>query len=256
MEDYYTLLGVSQTSTLDEIKERFRFLAQAYHPDKFGSPNQKTQAEEEFKKINAAYQVLSDPVKRANYDRVRLSRTTFSDEDLRRKQQADAESSRTQAATAYRRAQKEETEKEEAERERQKQEQAYANKPHTAEERKGRERKLSLLVILAVIGGPLLLWLVGSRKAITNGQPFPTQTLNPIAVNTHIAITQTSLVLDDFSNNNRHWPVESDSEGSVEFYNDSYRIQVAPYHGSTTVIDAGTDLRDVIIQVDVSTSQI
>jgi curved DNA-binding protein CbpA len=69
MKNYYEILGVAPTVTQAEIKERFRFLANAYHPDKFPSIEQKAKAEEEFKEINAAYQVLSVPAKRAEYDR-------------------------------------------------------------------------------------------------------------------------------------------------------------------------------------------
>jgi len=63
MKDYYTILGISKTATEDEIKKAYRKLAHQYHPDKPGGDEQK------FKEINEAYQVLSDKVKRAQYDR-------------------------------------------------------------------------------------------------------------------------------------------------------------------------------------------
>lgn len=69
MDNYYKILGVSPKASQDEIKERFRFLANAYHPDKFASPAHKADAETEFKKINQAYQTLSVPAKRLEYDR-------------------------------------------------------------------------------------------------------------------------------------------------------------------------------------------
>jgi hypothetical protein len=72
MDDLYNLLGVPPTATNEEIKQRFRYLAQAYHPDKFSSYRDKKQAEEDFKKISAAYQILSNPEKRASYDRERF----------------------------------------------------------------------------------------------------------------------------------------------------------------------------------------
>jgi curved DNA-binding protein CbpA len=68
MKNYYQVLGVSLRATQTEIKERFRFLANAYHPDKFPNAEQKSNAEQEFKKINEAYQILSNPTKRADYD--------------------------------------------------------------------------------------------------------------------------------------------------------------------------------------------
>lgn len=64
-KDYYEILGVSKDASDEEIKKAFRKLALKYHPDK--NPGDKA-AEEKFKDINEAYQVLSDKEKRANYD--------------------------------------------------------------------------------------------------------------------------------------------------------------------------------------------
>lgn len=63
--DYYEILGVSKNVTEDELKSAFRQLVRKYHPD----VNKEPGAEERFKEINEAYQVLSDPDKRAAYDR-------------------------------------------------------------------------------------------------------------------------------------------------------------------------------------------
>ena len=73
MKNYYDLLGINQDASQEEIDKHFRFLANAYHPDKFPSKNQKELAEEEFKKINEAYQVLSNLAKRSAYDRSEFS---------------------------------------------------------------------------------------------------------------------------------------------------------------------------------------
>lgn len=63
--DYYEVLGVSRNDTEEEIRRAFRQRALQYHPDRNKSPD----AEDKFKEINEAYQVLSDGKKRAQYDR-------------------------------------------------------------------------------------------------------------------------------------------------------------------------------------------
>ncbi len=68
MQDYYSTLGVGENATDDEIKSVFRKLAMKYHPDR--NPGDAT-AEEQFKKINEAYSVLSDRQKRNEYDNMR-----------------------------------------------------------------------------------------------------------------------------------------------------------------------------------------
>ena len=63
--DYYEVIGVGRDASDEEIKRAFRKLALEYHPDR----NRKVGAEERFKEINEAYQVLSDSKKRSAYDR-------------------------------------------------------------------------------------------------------------------------------------------------------------------------------------------
>jgi len=62
--DYYDVLGVSKTASAAELKAAYRKLALEWHPDRNKSPD----AEQKFKDINEAYQVLSDPKKKATYD--------------------------------------------------------------------------------------------------------------------------------------------------------------------------------------------
>ena len=75
-EDFYSILGVAPTATAAEIKDRFRFLSHAFHPDKFATAAQRETAERDFKRINEAYQVLYDPAQRARYDASRSQSST------------------------------------------------------------------------------------------------------------------------------------------------------------------------------------
>lgn len=73
-KDYYKILGVERTASADEIKKAYRQLALKYHPDR--NPND-AEAEEKFKEINEAYQVLSDKEKRQHYDQLGASYESF-----------------------------------------------------------------------------------------------------------------------------------------------------------------------------------
>ncbi len=65
-KDYYQVLGVSKDASQDEVKKAFRVLARKYHPD--ANPDNRSEAEEKFKEIGEAYEVLSDTNKRRMYD--------------------------------------------------------------------------------------------------------------------------------------------------------------------------------------------
>src|SRR3954451_9554935 len=67
-KDYYATLGVSDTATVKEIKSAYRKLSRQYHPDT--NPGDKA-AEDRFKEISAAYDVIGDETKRKEYDEAR-----------------------------------------------------------------------------------------------------------------------------------------------------------------------------------------
>jgi molecular chaperone DnaJ len=64
MENYYATLGVAPNASDDEIKKIYRSLAMRYHPDRNSAPG----AEARFKAVSKAYEILSDPVKREEYN--------------------------------------------------------------------------------------------------------------------------------------------------------------------------------------------
>ena len=65
-KDYYKVLGLTKAATPDDIKRVYRKLARIYHPDISKEDN----AEEQFKEVGEAYEVLKDPEKRAAYDQL------------------------------------------------------------------------------------------------------------------------------------------------------------------------------------------
>lgn len=67
-KDYYSILGVSKNCTLNDLKKAYRKQAMLWHPDKHNDPQSKKDAEEKFKNIAEAYDVLSDEEKRKIYD--------------------------------------------------------------------------------------------------------------------------------------------------------------------------------------------
>ncbi|GEM_PF-5239317 len=76
-KDYYKLLGINRNAKINEIKIAYRKLAKKYHPD----ANKSYNAEELFKQVNEVYHILSDPLKRKEYDNSLPSHTTDQDND-------------------------------------------------------------------------------------------------------------------------------------------------------------------------------
>lgn len=73
-KDYYKIMGVNEDASDKDIKMAYRRLARKYHPDISKEPD----AEERFKEMGEAYEVLKDPTKRAEYDKFRKIKTLIS----------------------------------------------------------------------------------------------------------------------------------------------------------------------------------
>jgi molecular chaperone DnaJ len=83
MQNHYEILGVSKSASLDEIKSAYRKLSKQFHPD----VNKEPGSEEKFKQINEAYSVLSDPNKKAEYERQNAPVPNFNEYNFVRTQQ-------------------------------------------------------------------------------------------------------------------------------------------------------------------------
>lgn|GEM_PF-2485668 len=186
MNDYYQILEVEPNASQDQIKNQYRFLVQAWHPDKFGSPESKAKAEEKLKQINEAYNVLKDPVKREQYNHQRQysqkkytnAQTDYESQKREQDVRARAESGRQQREQAESqkheqearaRAEAERRQREQAEVQRREQEaKARAEAKKYAREqaaRKAFRTKLFAIVVLviAILGFSYLLvgsWIV------------------------------------------------------------------------------------------------
>lgn len=72
MKDYYEILGIAPDTPTEAVTDQYRLLALAWHPDRFPEA-MKSRAEEMFKEINRAYEIIKDPTKRKAYDATRRS---------------------------------------------------------------------------------------------------------------------------------------------------------------------------------------
>ncbi len=141
MKDYYQILEITPDASPDAVKEQYRFLVQAWHPDKFPNPAQKLKAEEKLKEINEAYEILRNSAKRADYDnRIRYTRSNHQQEYRERTAPREPDDERRKKEEAARRAKEEQLQRERANRERVEAEKRRAVEEQLQRERKNRER--------------------------------------------------------------------------------------------------------------------
>jgi curved DNA-binding protein CbpA len=141
MDDYYSILEVSPSASLQEIKESYRFLVQANHPDKFGSEKHKKRAEERIKRINEAYEILSDSDQRVKYDRNRSTQSSQTEEKQRQRDKTEAEQQQRQERQRREQAEKAQAEEEHRkEEEKQRKSEEEVTRRHVEEEQQIREQ--------------------------------------------------------------------------------------------------------------------
>lgn len=157
---YYKILEVNESATEDEIKKAYRKLAKKCHPDK--NQNNKS-AEDDFKKINEAYRVLSDPDKKATYDRAQKKSNPWesnSDQSKNRKSQ----SQQNRNESTYRKdpfdESKRETDRKMKEREQQLKDAEASFKYQQAQFRTSRQRHWFVVTIISLALGYGLLKFV------------------------------------------------------------------------------------------------
>jgi hypothetical protein len=86
-DGWYEIMELSSGASLEDIKKQYRFLCQVWHPDRFSSSQHKAWAEEKMKSINAAYAVLSDPHKRADYNAGRATQKSWEQKQRQRQEE-------------------------------------------------------------------------------------------------------------------------------------------------------------------------
>ena len=175
---HYAILEVEPTATTEEIKQNWRLLRAAWHPDKFKGGSKKL-AEERFKQIEQAYGVLSDPQKRADYDRY-LAQLRRAEEDHRQEKEAQ----RRQEEESRRREQRqaeEERRRREAEEQRTRQEESHRQQQQREHPPKIATNKrpvlLGMVLILAILA------LVGGRMLLQQPEPGGTHKTVSVAAN-------------------------------------------------------------------------
>ncbi len=156
MNDYYKILEVEPNASQDQIKNQYRFLVQAWHPDKFGSPETKAKAEEKLKQINEAYDLLKDPIKREQYNHQRQYSQKGYDHQARdeyERQRYEQEARKRTEAEKRRKEQAEAQRREQEAKVRAEREAAEGAKQEAAEKVvRERARKLNTPIVFVIIG--------------------------------------------------------------------------------------------------------
>jgi len=176
MNDYYQILEVEPNATQEQIKAQYRLLVQVWHPDRFVSPETKAKAEERTKQINEAYGVLSNPIKRGDYDFTRRNSQggynyqAQSDYERTRREQeererAEAERRQKERVEVQRREQEARAEAERRQREqveaqrrtdefarRQSEERVQSNGEEQSRTQKGKESEEILQLLIGLLG--------------------------------------------------------------------------------------------------------
>lgn len=168
--DYYEILGINQSASVKEIKKAFRKLALVYHPD---TNKGNKQAEEHFKKLNQAHEVLSDTMKRKEYDaKIKSSYSQNNTNESTNQKNHQSESTRRESAHEEFEAAKKRAEEKLQERERILNQKEKELKNQFDELGKKRRLFWGLLVVTIALASVSLFFLTRNEKYEINENPI------------------------------------------------------------------------------------
>jgi hypothetical protein len=251
MKDYYKILEISPKASINEIKEQYRFLIQAWHPDKFVNPAQKAKAEEKTKEINEAYTILNNPNKRSEYDRSNGSNSTDFHSHEKEQQRSHAAEYDQKAQQEREQRARENAERQQAEYQQQEKERREKEEVKNKERQHNLQRFKSIVSIATIIGICItvitLILVLGQWLNPRTAIEAPVLTMTAYPISTPTSIDKDSLL--GSWNYELNWNCEA-GHGSGQLIFDPIQVTMinpnvsSPYNAIWTL--SGNEIRFTI----------